>query len=249
LPKIPITPEQALASKPDDPKILTFRCPAELHGLLPEPVPAAQGLPDWFRTMPAQAFNATNAAMGDTVKRCPPFIDAMTRGFLIPLICDVKVEKGEFSWDHDLPPGGDVGFVRSPIGFHDASQVIGTPLFAADRFMIKFHNLWTIEAPEGYALLFTHPANRFDLPFTTLTGLVHCDRYHDNWIHFPAHWHDPDFTGVLAKGTPVAQCIPVKREEWMVHTAALTAEETQRAHDLTNAIYRETGVYRRQFRA
>jgi hypothetical protein len=115
--------------------------------------------------------------------------------------------------------------------------------------MIKFHNLWTIEAPEGYALLFTHPANRFDLPFTTLTGLVDCDRYHDNWIHFPAHWHDLDFTGVLVKGTPVAQCIPVKREEWSVRTAALTAEETQRAHDLTNAIYRETGVYRRQFRA
>ena len=182
--------------------------------------------------MPPQAFNAVNSVMGDTVKRCPPFIDAMTSGFLIPLICDVKVENGEFTWDNDLPPGGEVGFVRSPIGFHDASQVIGTPLFDADRFMIKFHNLWTIEAPEGYALLFTHPANRFDLPFTTLTGLVDCDRYHDNWIHFPAHWHDANFSGVLPKGTPVAQCMPVKRESWVARTAAFTKEETQRAHDL-----------------
>jgi hypothetical protein len=122
-------------------------------------------------------------------------------------------------------------------------------LFEADRFLIKFHNLWTIEAPDGYALLFTHPANRFDLPFTTLTGLVDCDRYHDNWIHFPAHWHDANFSGLLPKGTPVAQCIPIKRESWVVRTAAFTKEETQRAHDLTNAIYRETGVYRRQFRA
>ncbi len=39
-----------------------------------------------------------------------------------------------------------------------ASQVAGTPLFEPDRFVIKFHNLWTIEAPEGYAVLFTHPA-------------------------------------------------------------------------------------------
>jgi hypothetical protein len=54
--------------------------------------------------------------------------------------------------------------------------------------------------------------NRFDLPFTTLTGLVHCDRYHDNWIHFPAHWRDANFSGVLPKGTPVAQCMPVKPE-------------------------------------
>ena len=95
--------------------------------------------------------------------------------------------------------------MRSPLGFHDASQVSGTPLFDPDRFLIKFHNLWTIEAPDGYALLFTHPANRFDLPFTTLTGLVDSDRYHDNFIHFPAHWHDANFSGVLPKGTPIAK--------------------------------------------
>jgi hypothetical protein len=35
----------------------------------------------------------------------------------------------------------------------------------------------------------------------------------------------------------------------VARTAALTKEETQRAHDLSNAIYRDTGVYRRQYRA
>ena len=229
--------------------LLTFRCPRELEGLLAPPVPAAQGLPDWFKAMPPQAFNAVSSQVGDTVKRCPPFIDAMTSGFLIPLICDVRVENGEFTWDNDLPPGGAVGYTRSPIGFHDASQVIGTPLFNADRFLIKFHNLWTIQAPEGYALLFTHPANRFDLPFTTLTGLVDCDRYHDLPINFPAHWHDENFSGVLPKGTPVAQCIPVRRETWGARTASFTEEEAQRAHELIDAIAREKGVYRRQFRA
>ena len=241
--------EQVVTSNKDHPMTLTFRCPAELEGLLPAPVPATLGLPDWFKAMPPQAFNAVNSCIGDTVKRCPPFIDAMTYGFLIRLICDLKVENGEFTWDNDLPPGGEVNFVRSPIGFHDASQVTGTPLFEDDRFVIKFHNLWTSEAPDGYALLFTHPVNRFDLPFTTLTGLVDCDRYHDNWIHFPAHWHDLNFSGVLPKGTPVAQCLPVKRESWVTRTATFTKEETQRAHDLMTAIYRETGVYRRQFRA
>jgi hypothetical protein len=236
-------------SQQENPMTLTFRCPRELEGFLPPPLPAAQGLPGWFKAMPAQAFNAVLGREHDTVKRCPPFIDAMTSGFLIPLICDVKIENGEFTWDYDLPPGGESGFVRSPIGFHDSSQVTGTPLFDADRFLIKFHNLWTIEAPDGCSLLFTHPVNRFDLPFTTLTGLVDCDRYHDAWIHFPARWHDANFNGVLPKGTPVAQCFPVKRENWVVRTAVFTEEETQRAHDLTNAIFRETGVYRRQFRA
>jgi len=97
--------------------------------------------------------------------------------------------------------------------------------------------------------LFTHPFNRFDLPFTTLTGLVDCDRYHDNWIHFPAHWHDIDFSGVLPKGTPVAQCVPVRRDNWVARTAALTADETQRVHDLTTTVTHEASFYRRQFRA
>ena len=101
------------------------------------------------------------------------------------------------------------------------SQVAGTPLFEPDRFVIKFHNLWSIEAPEGYSLLFTHPLNRFDLPFTTLSGLVDCDRYRDSWIHFPAHWHNMNFSGVLPKGTPVAQCLLVKRENWVARYRAV----------------------------
>lgn len=232
-----------------DAQTLIFRCPRELDGVLPKPVPAAAGLPDWLKAMPAQAFNDVNARDENTVKRCPPFIDAMTSGFLIPLICDLRIENGEFSWDNDLPAGGEVEFPRSPIGFHDPSQVLGSPLFESDRFLIKFHNIWTIEAPEGYAILFTHPLNRFDLPFTTLTGLVDCDLYRDNWIHFPAHWHDTGFSGVLPRGTPIAQCIPVKREKWTLRTQAFSADDARRVHALNTRISREASVYRGQYRA
>jgi hypothetical protein len=229
--------------------MLTFRCPAELLDRLPPPTPALQGLPDWLKAMPAQAASALSAGDDDdTVKRCPPFIDAMTCGYLIPLFCDVTVEDGEFVWDDDLPVGGSVAFARSPIGLHDPGQVAGTPLFDPDRYVIKFHNLWTIEAPPGWSLLFSHPANRFDLPFHTLTGLVDCDRFKDAWINFPAVWRDPGFRGVLRKGTPVAQVFPIKREAWEVRTAPFDEAETQAAHDLLGDIRRERGVYRRRFR-
>ena len=227
---------------------IKFRCPNGLEGLLPAPVPASLGLPNWLKSMPTKAFSALNLQDEQTVKRCPPFVDAMTNGFLIPLICDLRVENGEIAWDSDLP-SGDIDFPRSPISFHDASQVTGTPLFDADRFFIKFHNLWTIEAPEGYALHFMHPANRFDLPFTTLSGLVDCDRYVDNLIHFPANWHDTNFRGVVPKGTPVAQCIPVRREKWTSEVSSFTAEDTRRMHELRNAFRRDSELYRRQFRA
>ena len=233
----------------NDEKTIRFRCPAGLEGTLPPPIPANLGLPGWLKAMPTQAFNVLNMRDEGTIKRCPPFVDAMTCGFLIPLICDLRVENGEITWDNDIPPGGELDFPRSPIGFHDASQVAGSPLFEPDQFVIKFHNLWTIEAPEGYAVLFTHPLNRFDLPFTTLSGIVDCDRYRDSWVHFPAQWHDTNFSGVLPKGTPIAQCVPVKREDWVMQAEPLTPEETQRAHDLSKSIVREPGLYRRRFRA
>jgi len=232
-----------------DQMTLTFRCQPALEKILPRPIPAVLGLPDWFKSMPTKTFNPIMGREFETVKKCPPFIDAMTYGFLMPLAIDLKVQDGEFSWNFEMPEGLVSEYSHSPIGFHDPSQIEGTPFFDDDRFVIKFNNFWTIEAPPGYSLLFTHPVNRTDLPFTTLTGLVDCDRFYDSPPNFPARWHDPDFNGVLPKGTPVAQCLPVKRESWAAHFEALSTETTARMLKTREALGRETGLYRRQFRA
>jgi hypothetical protein len=67
-------------------------------------------------------------------------------------------------------------------------------------------------------------------------------------MSFAARWHHPNFNGVLPKGTPVVQCLPVKRESWSGDFQALSAEETTRLLATKNALLRETSVYRRQFR-
>jgi hypothetical protein len=230
------------------PMTLTFRCPAALQDLLPPPIPAVRGLPDWFKAMPQKAFSATAGRVEFTVKKCPPFIDAMTCGFLIPLAIDLEVCDGEFTWDFEVPQGYVSEFSHSPIDFHDPAQALGTPFFDDDRFLIKFNCFWTIEAPPGYSLLFTHPINRTDLPFTTVTGLVDCDTFHDSPLNFPARWHDTNFNGVLHKGTPVAQCIPVKREHWVGRFEALSDEATMRMVKMRDALAFEPGVYRRRYR-
>ena len=228
---------------------LTFRCPPELEGILPRPIPAVRGLPDWFKAMPANAYNPTMGEESQNVKKCPPFIDAMTYGFLIPLATDLEVRDGEFSWSFEVPEGVLSEYSHSPIGFHDPSQVAGSPFADADRFIIKFNGFWNIEAPPGYSLLFTHPVNRTDLPFTTLTGLVDCDSFYRSAVNYPAHWHDTSFNGVLPKGTPVAQCLPIKREAWTERFDVMSGEDTSRMIKTRTAIGQETGVYRRQFRA
>ncbi len=228
---------------------LAFRCPRELEGKLPTPTAAIRGLPDWLREMPANTKNNLTSETSETLKRCPPFVDAMAVGFLLPLMCDLWVDRGEFTWDNDLPPGKLVEYPRSPIGFHDASQAVGSPYFQPGQCLIKFHNLWMIDAPQGYSLLFMHPINRAELPFTTLSGIVDCDLYRDSWIHFPAQWRDVGFKGLLPRGTPIAQCVPIKREDWIAETAVFSDADAATTREVTSNISRERGVYRRRFRA
>ncbi|MGC2125623.1 MAG: hypothetical protein WA652_22485 [Xanthobacteraceae bacterium] len=206
-------------------------------------------MPEWFKALPQRAFNPLMGAETPTVKKCPPVVDAMTYGFLIPLAADLEVRNGEFTWNFEIPEGLVGEFSHSPIDFHDPSQAAGTPFEDDDRFIIKFNNFWTIEAPQGYSVLFTHPFNRADLPFTTIAGLVDCDKYSDNRVNFPARWHDVDFNGVLPKGTPVAQCLPVKRERWAANFETMSGEGYTRLQQIRESIARESGVYRRQFRA
>ncbi len=232
-----------------EPQKITFRCPPELEAVLPRPIPALLGLPDWFKAMPQKAFSALLQTEQMTIKRCPPVIDAMTHGFLMPLVADVRVEDGIFTWDRDVPAGALTNYSRSPLDFHDNNQVVGTPFFSEDQFVIKFTNFWTFELPPGYSLLITHPLNRGDLPFHTLSGLVDADRYVDNFINFPAQWRDESFNGVLPKGTPVAQCIPFKRDVWNAEFKPIEGEAIARLQELSNAIVNEPGIYRRQFRA
>ena len=230
--------------------IITFRCPPELEAILPRPIPAVSGLPDWFKAMPTTAFSEVMQTERMTVKKCPPFIDAMTFGFLIPLVTDLHIENETFTWNLDFPSGAITSYARSPLDFHDTSQVTGTPLFDGDSFILKFNNFWTIETPPGYSLLVTHPVNRYDLPFTTLTGLVDTDLYKDSFINFPAQWRNPKFQGVLPRGTPVAQCLPVKRELWAGHFETIAGDAATQVQDTTAVTGKENeGVYRRQFRA
>src|SRR5215813_12682199 len=194
---------------------IKFSCPPEMEQVLPRPIPAVRGLPDWFKALPQHGFSSVSNAEMMTVKKCPPFIDAMTSGFLMPLTADLKVENGEFSWSSNIPVAGNLrNLTRSPIDYHDSVQVKGTPFFDDDRFIIKFNNFWTIQLPPGYSLLVTHPINRDDLPFSTLCGLVDVDLYSLSFVHFPARWRDPGFNGTLPQGTPVAQCLPIRRERW-----------------------------------
>jgi hypothetical protein len=225
-----------------------FRCDPALIDRLERPRSARAALPDWLRQMPSRAFSDVHDAEVRTVKQCPPFVDAMSYGFVVPLPCDVKVSDGRLAWDWDLPPLSLDAHPRSPLSFHVPAQVTGTPFHHPDRVMVKFNSFWTVELEEGWSLFATHPVNREDLPFRTLTGLVDADRFSDVGILFPAAWIDPDFSGVLPRGTPVAQCFPVPRTGLDLSCVPFDAERQARYAATASALLDAPGHYRKSFR-
>lgn len=229
---------------------ITFRCPPELQPVLPPPVAAAACLPPWLKSMPGTAFDPDSGTAVRTLKHCPPLIDALGLGYLILLPADLQVGPGpSFIWDWSPPPTRLPGLPRSPVSFHAAAQGEGAGLAPPGRRFLKFLNFWTIETEPGVSVLTGHPFNRHDLPFTTLTGMIDTDLYGAGLVHFPAVWHDDDFVGVLPRGTPVAQLIPLRREPLDATVSVLDEPALQATEQLRHELDAQTGVYRKRFRA
>jgi hypothetical protein len=218
---------------------IRFSCPPELYDRLPRPQLARRSTPDWYRAMPME--NPLPDGGEDlTVKHCLPFVDALTHGFMIPLQADIHVRDGEFTWDWDWP--------ESPMGLHFPTQAPGVPFVDQNRLALKAINFWTIHTEPGYATLFTHPLNRLDLPFRALSGLVDTDGYDAVPVHFPMIWLDEDFEGTVPAGTPVVQCIPIRRERLELEYRAMTETEYAEARTLKDRIKAERGYYKTHLR-
>jgi hypothetical protein len=228
---------------------MIFRCDPALSDHLPRPVPARSALPDWLRAMPAKAHSEIHGREIRTVKQCPPFVDAMAYGVMILLPCDITVDRGSFSWAWNIPDPVTPGHPRAPLSFHVAAQFPDAPFARDGQAALKFNSFWTIELEPGWSLFAIHPVNRDDLPFRLISGLVDSDRFHDGGINFPAIWMRPDFSGVLPKGTPVAQCFAVPRSAPELVFDSFDEAHRQAYAQTVAEVLASPGVYRKRFRA
>ena len=110
----------------------------------------------------------------------------------------------------ELPARGN-GFVtfgsfNHPVQLSSATlRVWGRILKEVERsrLVLKFRSLWTVRTPPGYSCLFTAPFNRFEIPFTPLSGIVETDTYY-NEVNIPTLCHlTPNSSITLAAGTPI----------------------------------------------
>jgi len=208
-----------------------------------EPVPARTAHPAWFRRLPGidQAeLCATNNGL--TVKRCMPFLDALNAGWLLPLAATVRLEISDAG--RQVAAGWELdGELVSP---HGAFQAAGNPF--EPRPVLKFHNPWTIRTPAGWSCLFVPPLNRPPAGIEVLAGIVDTDRYVAP-VNLPFVALGEDGVHTLAKGTPLAQVIPFRRETIDAVVRAEGEAEADTRERVTRNTRAEAGWYKRHARA
>lgn len=182
------------------------------------PRQATKSIPKWFKDIKPFLNGDKSIQLVDdfrinvTVKRCMPFTDSLSLGYTITLKSDIIVEIDEkgnqaIRWRSDRAP------IEESSGCMIAAKNNDVPIphYFSDH-LFKWHHDWVIKTPKGYSTYYTHPINRMDLPFHTLTGIVDTDKY-DNPVIFPFVLQK-DFLGVIRAGTPIVQFFMVKRESW-----------------------------------
>ena len=187
--------------------------------IIDPPKPASDFIPEWYKKINSHLtdekvhrypINNFGHESNLTVKRCLPFFDTMTSGYIATLPCDIVfVDPNKYHnrviWD--------VSF--DPVGSHGPEQIKGMPLPKDKTYLLKWNFQFIIKTPPGYSCYFFHPKYKFDLPFLTLDGIVDTDT-HPVSVNFP-FLINTNFMGKISKGTPICQIFPFKRENWKMN--------------------------------
>jgi hypothetical protein len=174
---------------------------------LEHPKPANLFLPDWWKKEGLYINPDQNSITNSeelTFKSCSPFLDSLISGYMIFTHQDISVSIKNSEVYLNWNVGPDPAMVRKD------TQGLPIPTGHSD-----VHFAWNFDfgmlLPKGYSALVTHPLNRYDLPFITLSAIV------DEGVPWGGKftfWIKKDFEGVIPAGTPIAQILPFKRESW-----------------------------------
>jgi hypothetical protein len=205
---------------------LSRRCPA--------PTPSKFSIPDWYRSIPKSKDLVINY---NNLKFCMPFLDTLSSGYTQSTWADIIV-KDEFD--------------QLMIGSNAELEILNRrslpSLQVSDDYVdaeFIWKRYWIPVLPKGYSVLITHPHNRLDLPFTTVSGIVDADNFTHLQIGNIPFYLKKGFTGVIPTGTPMFQIFPFKREDWEMEIE----NYDQDLQDLSNGVLDSLGkhVYRDNF--
>ena len=208
-------------------------------------VQASKCYPQWYKDAPVYPKDDTSEIAKGSFKKCSPFTDSFSLGYMLPLQKDVHITfiNGERKIS---------SFVAANPVLQRSTAVHNNPTlpvpsgFCQEPFAWLTKNI--IHIPEGYRALITHPLNRYDLPFITLTAVLNGE-FTLQPGSVPMFLKE-DFEGTIPAGTPIAQIILFKDEDWvseidssLIETVAKREEEHGQGSFTYNKLARKPAKY------
>lgn len=204
--------------------------------VVPFPKPAKLYIPDWYKDIKKneeKEIIPDGRVIDDWgIKRCMPFFDGLTAGYIQESWTDIYIKKEEDGVVFSYPHGPSIIDVRKqasvpvPKGFYDI------------EFIWKMH--WLPKLPKGWSALITSPFNRTDLPYMSLTGIIDSDLLYingDTGGNYPFFIQD-GFEGIIPAGSPLYQIIPIKRESWKSSAQKFDVDKSvKKVHEYKKYIY------------
>jgi hypothetical protein len=187
-----------------------------------KPIPAKTVIPEWYRKAES-VWESPEGETGEGLKKCMPYMDTLLSGYYLTFPVNVYVNEKESDLDHvfknnesdlQIRWGGPPQYA-SMIN-ERPKELGGTMPRPAGHYPnhLVFSGSWSIKTPRGWSLLMTPPLNRYDLPFTSASGIIDSDKF-----TMPGNipfFIKKGFSGVIKAGTPLVQVMPIKRESWLM---------------------------------
>ena len=226
------------------PKI-TFK--STLKGYIAEPKPSLFHIPQSYKDLQRHI----DAQAKPTVKRCIPFLDALTTGYIIPFPTDIEIFYDKEENAIKFQAGMNLPLELSRligVSEHDSYQItenMMSPKRTINK-VFKFINPWIVNTPPGYSCLFVTPFNHI-LPFELISGVVDTDTYPLR-VSLPFYYTGDINTNILIKeGSPMAMVFPFKRESWTSETKLFIENEEESRKQLLNIFKRVADNYKKLF--
>lgn len=207
------------------PNVVEFRRRPRLpEEIFPFPTPSSRVVPAWYKDMPLYTRGGTKPELepgNSSPKACMPLLDALTAGYMFVTPHDVEVR----IYDNPNEPKVEYGYKGPSIiktRGRDLAGMMPSPNGFTPGIYI-WHTAFEAITPPGYSMLYTHPLNQDHLPFRTSSGIMDTDIYgHSGSIPFSIKI---GFEGIIPKGTPFLQMIPIKRESWKAFNSPIEEDE------------------------
>lgn len=183
-----------------------------------KPVPASNKMPKWYKNEKLYSHGNNNIVdhakynSHGTYKLCVPLVDSMSSGYTIELSATIVITNSGSSENYIPKVNWNVDWNVCDTLDSEALQKYPIP-YQHHNQCFRWYTEWIIKTPKNYSLWVTHPSHRYDLPFTTINGFVDSDRHYNRLI-LPFFIQN-GFEGIIERGTPIAQIIPIKRDNWV----------------------------------